>query len=173
MRPGIAFVVSCAFAVLTGVAQADDTVPFAPDNGLPMVHYREEAPRPGYHVVRSRMTGFFVVSTFLFATGYLASFGIAASARFEDGSAWLAVPVVGPFVGVANARSCAYFAPQHTVWDCTTSELGALVGLGIMQTVGAILFPFGFLHRRYWQRNTLVPTVSMQGGLRVGVVGTF
>ena len=176
MRPGIAFVVSCAFIGLPGVAQAEDTVPLAPDNGLPMVHYRDEAPRPGYHVVRAQMTGFFVASAFIFILTYTTSFAVAASSKFANGSAWLAVPVVGPFVAVTEARYCGSFTPSTASGDCNTPmpmESMGMLALGIMQTVGAVLLPFGLLHRRYWQRNTLVPTLSMQDGLRLGVVATF
>jgi hypothetical protein len=174
MRPGLAFVISCAFVGLSGAAKAEDAVPVAPDNGLPMVRYGDEAPRPGYHLVRAQMTGFFVASSFFFGIGYLASIGIASNAKFENGSAWLVVPVVGPFVGVTKAEHCGGFTPPRQPEDCASPLASqGLVALGIMQTVGAILFPFGFLHRRYWQRNTLVPTVSTQDGLRVGVVGTF
>ena len=140
-----------------------------------MVRYRDEAPRPGYHLVRSQMTSFLVVSSFFSVIGYFGSLGIATTAQFENGSAWLAVPVAGPFVAMTKVY-CGGFTPQRFEVDCGNANMIAaegLLALGILQTVGAVLFPFGFLHRHYWQRNSVVPTVSAHDGLRLGVVGTF
>lgn len=174
MRLGAVFVMSCAFVGLTDVASAQDTPPIGPDNGQPMVRYMDEAPRPGYHLVRSQMTGFFVPAYFFFATGYLASLVVAGTAKFENGSAWMAVPIVGPFVGVTKAQYCGSFTPPHEPSDCAGPMASqGLMALGIIQVVGAVFFPFGFLHRYYWQRNSVVPTVSFQDGLRLGEVGTF
>ncbi|HEX7601304.1 MAG TPA: hypothetical protein VF316_06850 [Polyangiaceae bacterium] len=175
MRPGAAFVVSCALVGSAGAARAEDTVPIGPDNGKPMVHYRDEAPRPGYHLVRSQMTGFFAASSFVLILSYSFSFAFAVDAKFENGSAWMAVPLVGPFVGVTKLY-CGGFTRQPPYSDCGSASMmtaEALIALGVVQNVGAVLFPFGFLHRRYWQRDGLVPTVAFQDGLRVGVVGTF
>ena len=175
MRSGVLFVISCAAVGLTDVARADDAVSVGPDNGQPMVRYRDEAPRSGYHLVRSQMTGFFAASSFVLILSYSFSFAFAAAAKFENGSAWMAVPLVGPFVGVTKVY-CGGFTRQPPYSDCGSTSMltaEALIALGIVQNVGAVLFPFGFLHRRYWQRDGLTPTVSIQDGLRLGLVGTF
>lgn len=174
MRPGIAFALSCAFVGMTHVARAQEAPPIAADNGQPMVRYGDEAPRPGYHLVQSQMTGFFIASALVFGTSYLASLGIASNAKFDNGSAWLAVPIVGPFVGVTQARYCGSFTPPTQPGDCASPlATEAIVALGILQVVGAALFPLGFLHRLYWQRDSVAPTISVQDGLRVGLVGRF
>lgn len=169
------FVVACALVGLADGARAEDAGPIAPDNGKPMVRYRDDGPRPGFHVVRSQMTGFFGASAFFFMMGYVVPIAIAADARFENGSAWLAVPFVGPFVG-ATMAFCGGFTRHPPYSDCGNQNMltgEALMALGIVQIAGAALFPFGFLHRHYWQRDGAMPTISLQNGLRLGVVGTF
>lgn len=174
MRPGIAFAVACALVGRTDVARAQEAPPIAEDNGQPMVRYRDEAPRPGFHLVHAQMTGFFLPSAFLFVMGYAASLGVAGNARFDNGSAWLAVPFVGPFVGATKARYCGGFTPPTQAGDCAgPMATYGILALGVLQLVGASFFPFGFLHRDYWQRNGPVPTVSFQDGLRLGLVGRF
>jgi hypothetical protein len=140
-----------------------------------LAHAEEPAPaaEAGFHLESHRMTGFFWVGGLLLAMGNAGGWIVAANAGFDHGSAWMAVPIIGPYIGAVKARdlhNCGAFTPPPAVLaPCNAPiELDGLVALAVVQMLGAALLPFGMLHR-----HTLVPTLSVAGGPRLGISGEF
>ena len=131
----------------------------------------------GFHLESRHMTGFYLVGGLLLAMGHAGGLVVAANAGFDNGSAWMAVPIVGPYVGAVKARDLghcgAFDPPTRTRQECNASiELPGLVALAVIQIIGAALLPFGTLRRQTWAPN-VVPTLSLTGGAHLGISATF
>ncbi|MFO0564254.1 MAG: hypothetical protein U0263_01255 [Polyangiaceae bacterium] len=95
-------------------------------------------------------------STFLVVGGiavglpYATGLGIAASESFDNGSGWLAAPVVGPWLALSGRRDpCADSEAKQEfdqdVGKCVAEPLvrGMLVLDGVLQATGAVLLVLG------------------------------
>lgn len=95
-------------------------------------------------------------STFLIVGGiavglpYATGLGIAASESFDNGSGWLAAPVLGPWLALSGRRDpCAASEAKQEfdqdVGKCVAEPLvrGMLVLDGVLQATGAVLLVLG------------------------------
>lgn len=146
---------------------------------------------PGYRVVE-RSSGLVLGGGLTFLAGYAAGLGLAASQNFDNGTAYTALPVAGPFAAI-GARSFSCRVPISINVDGATvqRELNKCVGLaldevttvvfltvdGLIQATGAVLFFVGLgsgyqeLVRADLPKTAV--TVLPEGGMALSVSGKF
>ena len=70
---------------------------------------------PGYRVVERPASGLLIGGISLFAASYAVGLLVAAGEDFENGTAWLAVPLIGPWAAIgARDFSCGPVTAQTT-----------------------------------------------------------
>jgi hypothetical protein len=104
-----------------------------------------------------------------YAIGLLSAFG----ANLKGGSAWMLLPVVGPFVASFSV-GCGFVSPPA---DCNSPLYEELLWFdSFVQVSGAALLTWGLIGRWEWIPNDvsawLVPTLS-PGGAGLRVKGSF
>jgi hypothetical protein len=159
----------------------------------PLLPYKKNLPvPPGYRVVERSATGLIVVGGVTFAASYLASLGLAATQKFDNGTAYTAIPVIGPWAAiggrtfhckVAVSVNVTSAAVQKSLNECVGtafSEVTTVVFLtadGLVQATGAVIFFIG-LASGYQElvRSDLPKTalyVLPEGGAALSVSGNF
>lgn len=139
--------------------------PYAPPAGLsslpPLLPYKKGLPvPPGYRVVERSATGLMVGGGLTFLAAYAAGLGLAASQSFDNGTAYTAIPIVGPWAAIGG-RSFSCKVPVTTSTTTTAKDvqraLNKCVGQafdevttvvfltadGLIQATGAVLFFVG------------------------------
>jgi hypothetical protein len=123
------------------------------------------------------------------AIGYGAGLVYAASQKFENGSGWAVVPIVGPW-GAIGARefgcdTSSVTVSRSDVDDCVNGALGEVEAItllavdGLFQTMGATLFIIGLSSsEKQWIRTdvagvTFVPTLTLREGPGLQLHGLF
>jgi hypothetical protein len=146
----------------------------------PVLPYRDGAPiPPGYRLESDANTGLILGGVFTTLIGYGAALAVGAANDFENGTGWLAVPVIGPW-GALGSRSnpCADIEIENaTLEDAECVEaavdearLVAFMTLdGLVQMVGATLLIVGAAtsHEELVRTDiagwTVTPRVGTQG----------
>jgi hypothetical protein len=157
----------------------------------PLLPYRKGLPVPdGYRVVRRSATGLLVGGGLTFVAAYGAGLALAAGESFENGSGYLAIPVIGPWAAIGG-RSFKCIAPvattaqaaQKATNKCVAAafdEVTTVVFLtadGLIQATGAVLFLVGLgsgyeeLVREDLPKTAV--TVLPEGGMAFSVSGAF
>jgi hypothetical protein len=161
----------------------------------PLLPYKKGLPVPeGYRVVQRSATGLTVGGGVTFAAAYVAALGLAATQSFENGTAYTAIPVIGPWAAIGGRTfSCKTSIPTTTTTTAkqVQTALNKCVGAafdevvtvvfltadGLVQATGAVLFFIG-LASGYEElvRNDLPKTAVEfypEGGGGLSVSGRF
>lgn len=128
----------------------------APNYALwpPVLPYRSGVPVPEGYRVESKANNGLVIGGFLtLLVGYSSAFIVGMGNDFENGTGWLAVPVVGPFAALASRENpCAGINVEEADLEdaeCIEAALdeAQLIAFmtvdGIVQLVGATLTLIG------------------------------
>lgn len=154
--------------------------------------YRKGLPvPPGYRVVERANSGLTIGGGVTFLLAYAAGLGLAASQSFDNGTAYTAIPVAGPWAAIGG-RTFKCKAPvttntvqalQKAINKCVGTafdEVTTVVFLtadGLVQATGAALFFVGLatgydeLVREDLPKTAL--TVFPEGGMGLSVSGSF
>jgi hypothetical protein len=155
--------------------------------------YKKGLPVPaGYRVVHRSATGMVAGGGITFAAAYLAGLGLAASQDFENGTAYAAIPVIGPWAAIGGRSfSCKVpittdatgAAVQRALNKCVGQafdEVTTVVFLtadGLIQATGAVIFFIGLAsgHEELVRKDLpkTAVTVLPEGGFAVSVSGAF
>ena len=125
-----------------------------------------------------------VVGALMIGLPYATGLGIGASEGFENGSGWLAAPVVGPWLALSGRRDPCADAEDKKGFD---SEVGKCVGEplvrgmlgldGVLQAGGAVLMLVGASSGRPSPtgptRVMAAPAAVGRKGYGVAVAGLF
>ncbi len=167
--------------------------PISLQNLPPLLPYKAGLPVPaGYRVVHRPATGLTVGGGVTFVAAYLAGLGLAATQSFENGTAYTAIPVIGPWAAIggrsfrckvpitANATGAAVQRALNACVGEAFDEVTSVVFLtadGLIQATGAVIFFIGLasghdeLVRKDLPKTAV--TVLPGGGLGVSVRGSF
>jgi hypothetical protein len=143
--------------------------------------YREGDPTPqGYRYVERTRTGMVVAGALVLGIPYTLGLYAAAAANFENGSAWLAVPGLGPFLMIAaRDDECAEREDVGDRFECAGEVLLTIVLVldGLAQTAGGTLLVIGSTSpKRLWVRQDVAVSVGpmrVGSGYGLGAVGSF
>lgn len=153
----------------------------------PVLPYRPGYPiPPGYHAESRSASGFVVTGGITFGLAYVAAFGMALAQDFENGSGWLAVPLVGPW-GAIGARSfeCKAETDIEEARECfdgaykEATTIAVLAGDGVVQAIGAAIFIAGLTTRTHELVRNAEAGVNVSasprlgGGFDLGLHGRF
>lgn len=147
-------------------------------------------PPPGYRVETRSNHGLLWGGGLTAGVGYAAALGYGLSQSFEGGLGALAVPVVGPWIALANRNfGCDRISNINDIdavqgcRDDTYAEaktFAVLATVGLLQAVGGTLFVAGLLDRREtWVREDLsslpfvLDGVAVPGGGLARLQGRF
>jgi hypothetical protein len=139
--------------------------------------YNEGQPVPwGYKVVPHARKGLVIWGVVLLAAGWSIDLIYAQGEGFRNESAWLALPIAGPFIAVAAAKSnCGSGSSDCTI---TRDDRAPLALTGVLQVAGAGMAALGIglktksLIRTDLARATVVPG-PIGTGYGARVVGEF
>jgi len=131
----------------------------------PVFRYVEGTPLPeGYHVEARANRGLIRAGVVTLGLPYLVSAMVGLSQDLKGSSAWLLLPVAGPWLTLSSRRTrCREIGdPTFGGSDCFADEYGAglLIADGAVQTLGALLITWGALATRNY-------AVLNEGHLRV------
>jgi hypothetical protein len=154
--------------------------------------YRKGLPvPPGYRVEKRSASGLTLGGGLTFLASYLGAIGLAASQDFENGTAYAAIPLGGPWAAIGG-RSFRCNAPvttntvqslQRAINKCVGTAFDEIVTVvfltadGLVQATGAALFFVGLgsgyleLVRKDLPKTALVPLP--EGGAALSVWGNF
>ena len=145
----------------------------------------------GYQLEETRPTAPLVYGAVAVALPYVTGLGIGAAESFDNGSGWLALPVLGPWAALgARSDPCAGIVDEQQpmapvddskVGRCVAEPLvrGLLVLDGVLQAAGGVLLIVGAstkerrLVRADVARVVATPRLVGKRGLGVGVTGIF
>jgi hypothetical protein len=139
---------------------------------------------PGYTLENRPATGLIAGGLVTFAVAYAAAIVIGAGQDFENGTGWLAAPIVGPW-GAIGARTFKCTVPLEQSRKCVNQafdEVETLVFMtadGMIQATGATLFFVGLasgrqeLVRQDLKKITVAPRRIGDDGFGLGVQGVF
>lgn len=123
----------------------------------PVLPYRPGYPiPPGYHAESRSASGLVATGGITLGLAYIAALGIAMADDFENGTGWLAVPLVGPW-GAIGARSfeCKAETDIEQARACfdgaykEATTIAVLAGDGVVQAIGTALFVAGLTTRTH------------------------
>jgi hypothetical protein len=125
----------------------------------PLLPYKQGLPVPaGYRVVDRGATGLTIGGGLTFAAAYVAALGLAASQGFDNGTAYTAIPVAGPWAAIGGRSFSCKVAVSISVTSAEVQKsLNKCVGQafdevttvvfltadGLIQATGAVLFFVG------------------------------
>lgn len=151
-----------------------------------LLPYREGLPvPPGYRVEHRSANGLIAAGLASFLTAYGAALLVGAGDSFGDGSAWLVLPVLGPWAAI-GARSYHCDNDPTRANKCISGAfnqvqtIAILSGDAVVQATGAVLFLAGLgsgrdeLERTDVQTSVRVtPRVVGTSGFGLGFDGRF
>jgi hypothetical protein len=106
------------------------------------LHYEEGQPiPPGYYLEESVRRGPIIAGIIVLAVPYAIGFSVASALDFQDTTAWLLVPVVGPWLTLATREDVC--DPGATYCDDDRAIRTLLVLDGLVQGTGAALLVWG------------------------------
>jgi hypothetical protein len=115
-------------------------------------YYKEYPVPPGYEVVKRPASGLIKGGLVGWSIAYAGAIGFAAVEGFENGTAWLAVPLIGPWgaIGARNYEQCktstvaeAKRCVRNAVKEVQIITFVAVDGIG--QLAGALVMLAGGL----------------------------
>jgi len=140
---------------------------------------------PGYRVEHRAATGVIVGGLATFGIAYGTALVIGANASFNDGTGWVAIPVIGPWAAI-GARSYHCSNDPLLANQCVSgafSEVQTIAALsadGVIQAAGAVLFVVGLAsgHDELVRKDLpvsfrVVPRKVGADGFGIGVDGRF
>jgi hypothetical protein len=158
-----------------------------------LLPYRKGLPvPPGYRVVQRSATGLTVGGGLTFGASYAAALGLAASQKFENGTGYAVIPLVGPWAAIGGRSTIRCNAPvttttvqslQRAINACVGPAFDEVVTVvfltadGLIQATGAALFFIGLasgyeeLVREDLPKTAVVPLP--EGGWALSVSGRF
>lgn len=159
----------------------------------PLLPYKEGLPvPPGYRVVHRPAKGLTLGGGLTFAAAYVAGLGLAASQGFDNGTAYTAIPLVGPWAAIGGRSfKCAVPITGTATGAAVQRALNACVGRafdevttvifltadGLIQATGAVLFFVGLASGRDELVRQDLPktavTIFPEGGAGLSVSGHF
>ena len=160
----------------------------------PLLPYKKGLPvPPGYRVVDRSSTGLTLGGGLTFVAAYLAGLGLAASQGFENGTAYTAIPVAGPWAAIGGrtfkckvsvaTSSVSSVALQKAINKCVGfafDEVTTVVFLtadGLVQATGAVIFFIGLASGYQELVREDLPKAAVyplpEGGAALSVFGRF
>lgn len=139
---------------------------------------------PGYVVERRAATGLIAGGLVTLLVSYTAAIVIGAGQDFENGTGWLAAPIIGPW-GAIGARTFRCSVPLEQSRKCVNQafdEVELLVFMtadGLIQATGATLFVIGLasghkeLVRQDLTKVSVGPRRIGRDGYGFGIDGHF
>ncbi|HVJ19615.1 MAG TPA: hypothetical protein VM686_29545 [Polyangiaceae bacterium] len=159
--------------------------PAASDFRPPLLPYRDGLPVPaGYDVVDRPASGLLITGASLLAASYGLGLMLAAGEDFENGSGWMALPVVGPWAAIGSRSfSCGPVSAQTTnqcVGDAF-DEVEKIVFIavdGLVQatSVGLLIAGVASGEQELVRKDVkvgFVPPLPGRSAWRVGMSGEF
>jgi len=147
---------------------------------------------PGYRVVYRPAKGLTIGGGLTFAAAYLAGLGLAATQSFENGTAYTAIPIIGPWAAIggrsftckvpitANATGAAVQRALNACVGEAFDEVTSVVFLtadGLIQATGAVMFFVGLASGHEELVRDDLPktavTILPGGGFALSVSGNF
>lgn len=119
----------------------------------PRYRYIEGTPLPeGYHLETRSNRGLVFGGAAMVGIPYLIGTFGTLSVLGDGNTGWLAIPVVGPWLTLANRdTSCGEIGePSPGGFECFSDEVGngLLIASGIMQALGTVMIAFGVANTR-------------------------
>jgi hypothetical protein len=151
-----------------------------PSTPVDLPYEEGRPPPPGYRLVERPRSG--LITSGLIITGVAWGISVTAAAGndFEDGTGFLVLPVVGPWLTIAARRTenCVDTASGTICEASNSSARAALVLDGLVQTTGAVLFVIGVssTKKRYLRNDvtlSLQPARIHRDAYGVSMRGTF
>jgi hypothetical protein len=151
-----------------------------------LLPYREGLPIPvGYRVEHRAANGLIYGGLATLVIAYSTAIVVGASAKFEDGTGWLVMPVIGPWAAI-GARSYHCKNDPLLANQCVSGAFSEVQTIAILsadavvQATGAVLFVAGLASGRdELVRTDLPATVRITpravgaSGFGLGVDGRF
>lgn len=145
----------------------------------PVLPYREGVETPaGYVLTTHRNRGLMIGGGLTWAGAYAAGLIFAVSNGFDNGTGWLAAPVVGPWGAISGRNfkcESSQNATQKEVNKCVDGAMGEVTSItflammGLLQAVGATLFFVGAGDKTHeWVRADLADVEVKADAGRVG-----
>jgi hypothetical protein len=162
--------------------------PGPPGPAAPIAPPPDQGTLEGYEIEEHTPATPIVVGSLLLAVPYATGLGIAAAEGFANGSGWLAVPALGPWLALAgrdNPCDSAKDAQEFNsdVGNCVAEPFvrGMLVLDGVLQATGAVVLIVGASssERRAVPRQggaarvVAMPRPIGRDGYGLGVLGSF
>lgn len=131
----------------------------------------------GYHVEEGPLSGLVIAGALSLGIPYFIGSSFAGASGFANGSGWLLIPLVGPWLTIgARENRCT---EANTSGECGTHALvTTLLALdGIAQSAGTVMLTLGILlkRERLVPNRTVLLTPAQFGrdGHGVALVGSF
>ena len=161
---------------------AGRTASASPD-APPLLPYREGVPVPsGYTLVDRPATGLITAGVIGLGISYATGVIIAASQGFDNGTALLILPVLGPYAAIATREYACEVDTVAAAKKCTADETQIVTLMavdGLAQTAGALVAVAGLMSgtkelvRSDLPEVTVTPPVSARSGWQFSVRGDF
>jgi hypothetical protein len=168
-------------------------LPTGLENLPPLLPYKKGLPvPPGYRLVERSASGLTIGGGVTFLGSYLAGLGLAASQGFGNGTAYAAIPVLGPWAAIGGrtfrcnatvAVSASEKAVQNAINQCVGTafnEVTTVVFLtadGLVQATGAVIFFVGLAsgYQELVRRDLPMTAITIfpEGGFGVSWSGKF
>lgn len=160
----------------------------------PLLPYKKGLPvPPGYRVVERSASGLTIGGGLTFLASYVAGLGLAASQSFDNGTAYAAIPVAGPWAAIGGrtfkckvsvaTSSVSSVALQKAINKCVGfafDEVTTVVFLtadGLVQAAGAVIFFIGLASGYQELVREDLPQAAVyplpEGGAAFSLVGRF
>lgn len=168
------------------------------ENLPPLLPYKKGLPvPPGYRVVQRSATGLTAGGGVTFGVAYAAALGLAATQNFENGTAYTAIPVIGPWAAIGGRTfkcktsklpattdtAAAQKAITSAINKCVGTAFDEVVTVvfltadGLVQATGAVLFFVGLASGYEELVRKDLPKASVEvfpeGGGGLSVTGMF
>jgi hypothetical protein len=126
------------------------------------LHYEEGQPIPqGYYLEENVRRGPIIAGIIVLAVPYAIGFSVASALDFQDTTAWLVVPVLGPWITLATREDVC--DPGSTFCDDDRAIRTLLVFDGLVQGTGAVLLFWGMTSKT---KRLVRQDVTLQVGPR-------
>jgi hypothetical protein len=149
----------------------------------PRYRYVEGTPLPeGYHIETRANRGLVIGGVATFGIPYLIGTFGTLSVLGDGNSGWLAIPIAGPWITLANRRTnCGEIGePSPGGFECFADEAGngLLIASGVLQAVGTAMIALGLASTREYAvadhaKLHITPIASPKGDFGLVVGGTL
>lgn len=145
--------------------------------------YVEGTPLPeGYHLESRANRGLVIGGAATFGIPYLIGTFGTLSVMGDGNTGWLAIPVLGPWLTLANRRtSCGEIGePSPGGFECFSDEAGngLLIASGVLQALGTAMIAIGLVHTKEYAvadyaKWHVTPVATPKGDYGLVVSGTL